>query len=86
MTAHETDKDFIVFFSAEELDAHALRPEDVTCSQLLPFLRTYLAKMQKTLPLHPSIELFTSQAGLLVFIRSAFSYFPNSSMNQRIFS
>ena len=86
MTAHETATDFVLFFSAKELAAQQLCHEEVTDAQLLPFLRSHLSQMQKSMPLYPSIELFPSKAGLLVFIRSALSCFPTSSMNPRIFS
>ena len=86
MTAHETDTDFIVFFSAEELEAFHLTPELLTRQQVLSVLRAYLSQMKKSLPLYPEIELFASKAGVLVFIRPTFDFAPNSSIYRRVFS
>ena len=86
MTTHETDTDLILFLSAEELEAYDLTSEQLTGQQMLSFLRTYLSQMQKTLPLHPEIELFSSKAGLLVFVRPSFTYSPNFPIYQKFFS
>ena len=86
MTSHTTEAGLVVFCPLEELSSHDLSPETLTERELLTFLYTQLSSMEQALPSYPEIEVFSTDTGMLIFLRPRLTYRSSFSAFPRIFS
>lgn len=69
MIAQTVSSCTVLFFSSEELHAHSLKPDQLTASQALSLVRAALAPFEQAMPSCPELQIFTTEKGVLLFLR-----------------
>ena len=73
MIAQTVSTSTILYFSSEELHAQRLKPEQITLSQALTLIRTVFETSGQAMPSFPEIQIFSTNDGVLLFLRPVYS-------------